>query len=119
MLVYDVTKLSSYQTLQRWVRELKHIGPENVLLTICGNKSDLTEERSVLAEDAAAYAESIGAVYVEASAKTGENVMQIFESIATRVSKEDRFIRPPDAAVRNDTLDLSARRKFLGTSCCY
>ena len=119
LLVYDVTKLHSYQTLQRWVRELKHTGPENVLLTIVGNKSDLDQERTVLQEDAQAYAESIGAVYLEASAKTGENVLQIFESIALRVSQEDRFIRPPEETMRNDVLDLSsARQSFMGTSCC-
>ena len=118
LLVYDVTKLHSYQTLQRWVRELKHTGPENVLLTIVGNKCDLEQERTVLKEDAEAYAESIGAVYLEASAKTGENVLQIFESIASRVSQEDRFVRPPDEAMRNDVLDLSSRRSYMGTNCC-
>lgn len=120
LLVYDVTKLHSYQTLQRWVRELQHGSgaPENVLLTIVGNKYDLAEERTVLRQDAQAYAESIGAVYMEASAKTGENVLSIFESIALRVSQQDRFLRPPDAL--NDVLDLSARRsRYLGTSCCY
>ena len=69
-------------------------------------------------EDAEAYAESIGAVYMEASAKTGENVLQIFESIAHRVSQEDRFIRPPDDSA-GDALDLSVRGKYSGTSCCY
>ena len=119
LLVYDVTKLHSYQTLQRWVRELQHGGPENVLLTIVGNKCDLAAERTVLQQDAAAYAESIGAVYMEASAKTGENVVSIFESIALRVSQQDRFLRPPDNET-NDILDLSARRpRYLGTSCCY
>lgn len=120
LLVYDVTKLSSYQTLQRWVRELKHVGPENVLLTICGNKSDLEQSRSVLEEDAVAYAESIEAEYFEASAKTGDNVVQIFESIAARVSQEDRFIRPADPAVDNNTLDLLGRQRFFtANSCCY
>jgi small GTP-binding protein len=117
LLVYDVTKIHSYQTLQRWVRELKHIGPENVLLTVCGNKADLHQERTVSEADARAYAESIGAVYMEVSAKTGENVTAVFESIAVRVSQEERFIRPPDVPM-NDSLDLSARRR-LTTSCCY
>ena len=119
LLVYDVTKLHSYQTLQRWVRELKHTGPENVLLTIVGNKSDLTQERTVSREDAEAYAESIGAVYMEVSAKTGENVKEVFDDIAVRVSQEERFIRPPDDHLRSDSLDLYARRRYMGTSCCY
>lgn len=119
LLVYDVTKLHSYQTLQRWVRELKHTGPEHVLLTIVGNKSDLSTERTVSREDAEVYAESIGAVYMEVSAKTGDNVRAVFDDIAVRVSQEERFIRPPDENLGRDTLDLSARRAFLGTSCCY
>eukprot|EP00977_Amphora_coffeiformis_P012986 scaffold3330_cov164-Amphora_coffeaeformis.AAC.18 len=118
LLVYDITKLHSYQTLQRWVRELKHTGPENVLLTIVGNKSDLSQDRTVLREDAEAYAESIGAVYMEVSAKTGENVAEVFDNIAIRVSQEERFIRPPDDTL-SDSLNLSARRRYMGTSCCY
>ena len=119
LLVYDITKLHSYQTLQRWVRELKHTGPENVLLTIVGNKSDLSQERTVSLEDAAAYAESIGAVYMEVSAKTGENVTEVFDDIAMRVSQEERFIRPPDDTLGSDSLDLSARRRYMGSSCCF
>jgi len=119
LLVYDITKLHSYQTLQRWVRELKHTGPENVLLTIVGNKADLNQERTVSREDAEAYAESIGAVYMEVSAKTGENMTEVFDNIATRVSQEDRFIRPPDGTLPTDSLDLSARQRYIGTSCCY
>lgn len=117
LLVFDLTKIQSFQTMQRWVRELQHVGPENVLLTIVANKSDLCEERTISRDDAEAYAQSIGATYFEVSAKTGASVMETFESIALRVSQEDRFVRPPDNT-ENGTLDLSARRNAFGTSCC-
>jgi small GTP-binding protein len=119
LLVFDVTKLQSFQTMQRWVRELKHVGPENVLLTVVANKSDLFEERRILREDAEAYAQSIGASYFEVSAKTGDSIQDVFHCIALRVSQDDRFIRPPDSdGTRNGTLDLSARRTFINTKCC-
>lgn len=45
IIVYDITRASSFQTLKSWVRELQTLGPENIVIAICGNKSDLEDKR--------------------------------------------------------------------------
>lgn len=45
IVVYDITRASSFRTLQNWVRELQQLGPENIILAVCGNKSDLVDKR--------------------------------------------------------------------------
>jgi hypothetical protein len=47
--VYDITKRKTFETLQQWVAELKAQGPENIIIAIAGNKSDLETERQVQA----------------------------------------------------------------------
>lgn len=45
IIVYDITRASSFQTLKNWVRELQQLGPENIVIAVCGNKSDLEDKR--------------------------------------------------------------------------
>ena len=45
IIVYDITRQSSFQTLKAWVRELQQLGPENIVIAVCGNKSDLEDKR--------------------------------------------------------------------------
>lgn len=35
----------SLATLKNWVRELKQLGPDNIVIAIAGNKSDLADKR--------------------------------------------------------------------------
>eukprot|EP00591_Stephanopyxis_turris_P011682 CAMPEP_0195507880 /NCGR_PEP_ID=MMETSP0794_2-20130614/1236_1 /TAXON_ID=515487 /ORGANISM="Stephanopyxis turris, Strain CCMP 815" /LENGTH=220 /DNA_ID=CAMNT_0040634705 /DNA_START=60 /DNA_END=719 /DNA_ORIENTATION=+ len=84
-LVYDICKDATYETLQRWTEELKSNGPPNIVLVVCGNKSDLSEYRQVDFDMAKKYADSIGAIFLETSAKADKNVQEIFYEVAKKV----------------------------------
>ena len=75
--VYDITKRKTFETLQQWVAELRTQGPENIVITLAGNKCDLEGERQVPLDEATAYANSIGATFFETSAKTKANVEEV------------------------------------------
>ena len=47
ILVYDMTKKSSFEKLQKWVDELKERGPDGIVLCVAANKCDLEEGREV------------------------------------------------------------------------
>uniref|UniRef100_A0A8C6U2H1 RAB31, member RAS oncogene family n=1 Tax=Neogobius melanostomus TaxID=47308 RepID=A0A8C6U2H1_9GOBI len=47
VIVYDITKLDSFQTLKKWVKELKEHGPEDIVVAIAGNKNDLGDIREI------------------------------------------------------------------------
>jgi len=85
ILVYDITKPGSFAALQDWVQELKQNGPPNLVLAVCGNKCDLNEDRLIGTRTGENYADSVGALYAETSAKGGDNVEQMFLDIAKRV----------------------------------
>ncbi len=79
VLVYDVTEPQSLVDLTRWREEVLTAVQEQPFLVI-GNKIDL--ERVVPTEEGRAFAESIGAPYVETSALTGDGVPTLFETLA-------------------------------------
>lgn len=58
VIVYDITSAQSFQTLKNWVRELQQLGPENIVIAVCGNKSDL-EEKRVRASFAAVFLRTV------------------------------------------------------------
>ena len=58
------------------------MGPDNIVIAIAGNKSDLEEKREVPASQARAYAEEIGALFIETSAKEDTNVSDLFIQIS-------------------------------------
>lgn len=45
ILVYDITRSSTFKTLQNWVEELKSKGPKDIAIAIAGNKADLEDSR--------------------------------------------------------------------------
>ena len=86
IIVYDITKSSSFQTLKNWVRELQQLGPENIVLAVCGNKADQEAERQVSKEEASAYAQEIGAIFAETSAKANpKSVQEVFMDLSRRL----------------------------------
>ncbi|KAK7807918.1 hypothetical protein U0070_000881 [Myodes glareolus] len=94
VIVYDITKQDSFHTLKKWVKELKEHGPENIVMAIAGNKCDLSDIRHIVShcirevplKDAKEYAESIGAIVVETSAKNAINIEELFQGITLCIS---------------------------------
>eukprot|EP00164_Ancoracysta_twista_P002042 GFYU01002690.1.p1 GENE.GFYU01002690.1~~GFYU01002690.1.p1 ORF type:complete len:204 (-),score=42.57 GFYU01002690.1:416-1027(-) len=84
IVVYDISRAASFKTLQNWVKELKQMGPSNILIAIAGNKSDL-EEREVESEEAKAYADSIDALFTETSAKNDVGVHDLFVALSRKL----------------------------------
>ncbi|MBN3279816.1 RB22A protein, partial [Polyodon spathula] len=82
IIVYDITKEESFQTLKNWVKELRQHGPPNIVVAVAGNKCDIADAREVLEKDAKDYADSIHAIFVETSAKNGININELFLEIS-------------------------------------
>ena len=83
LLVYDITRLESFENLKNiWYQELKENGEQNPIIAIVGNKSDLYEEEEIVKEeDARNYAKEIGALFNLVSAKNGLGIENLFKDI--------------------------------------
>ncbi|XP_046277371.1 ras-related protein Rab-31 isoform X3 [Marmota monax] len=113
VIVYDITKQDSFHTLKKWVKELKEHGPERIVVAIAGNKCDLSDIREVPLKDAKEYAESIGAIVVETSAKNAINIEELFQGISRQI--------PPLEPHKNGNIDCIKVANLSsqgGRRCC-
>jgi GTPase SAR1 family protein len=69
VLAFDLTSQESYVAVKDWVKELHGNVDSELVVAIAGNKVDMADERQVETKVASEYAKSIGALYVETSAK--------------------------------------------------
>ncbi len=82
ILVYDVTDANSFKSLPRWISEHTAHGGTPCIVVLCANKIDEpASARTVSEAEGKKYAQANGFTYLETSAKTGQNVEQIFEAI--------------------------------------
>ena len=85
IMVYDVTRKDSFEELQNyWAKQIKESSPENIILVIAANKSDLIEYETVDEGEARDFAKEISAIFISTSAKNSEGINNLFEEIAKK-----------------------------------
>ncbi|RYC56749.1 hypothetical protein CHU98_g9460 [Xylaria longipes] len=97
VVVYDITQSASLDKAKAWVKELQRQANENIIIALAGNKLDLVNEqpdkRAVPTAEAEAYANEAGLLFFETSAKTAENVQELFTAIARKLPLD--LVGPP------------------------
>ncbi|TPX35124.1 hypothetical protein SmJEL517_g02438 [Synchytrium microbalum] len=89
IVAYDITKPASLDKAKSWVKELQRQANPNIVIALVGNKLDLeSTSRAIPTEEAQSYASEAGLLFAEASAKTGDNVMEVFTDIAKKIPLE-------------------------------
>ncbi|TMS10349.1 Ras-related protein Rab-25 [Larimichthys crocea] len=84
LLVYDITKHLTYDSVDRWLKELYDHADPHIVVMLVGNKTDLESERSVPTEEAQGFAEKNGLLFLETSALESTNVEAAFNKRPSR-----------------------------------
>ena len=87
LLLYDVTKTNSFENIREWIRDIREEVYEKTIIFLIGNKIDKKEERKIQTEQGAKLAEEFNLPFFEASAKSGENVDEIFKALYKKISE--------------------------------
>jgi len=98
LMVYDVTRRSTYNHLSSWLTDARNLTNPNTVIFLIGNKCDLEAQRDVTFEEAKQFAEENGLMFVEASAKTGDGVEEAFLETARKIYQN----------IQDGSLDLNA-----------
>ena len=110
LLVYDITRRSTFDAVTSWLADLRQIAEEGIVVVLVGNKSDLASDslvapanghangsaatgdldkpnkRAVLKSEALEWCAANNVPYfVETSAKSGEGVERAFLEVAERI----------------------------------
>ncbi|XP_027342758.1 ras-related protein RHN1-like isoform X2 [Abrus precatorius] len=112
IVVYDISSIDTFVRAKKWVQELQRHGNQKAVMALVANKSDLEPKREVEAEEGERFAQENGMFYMEASAKTAENVNELFYEIAKRLSRA--FPPKPTGMNLNSEIQDGGRKFF----CC-
>lgn len=92
LLVFDITRPSTFASVTQWLQDLRQIAEEGIVVVLVGNKLDLavengdTNQTRVTRQEAEEWCRKNNVVrYVETSAKSGEGVEQAFLEVAERI----------------------------------
>lgn len=82
ILVYDITRSSSFSNVNNWWQTCVKYALSSVPRILIGNKIDLSNERKIIIPMAEHLSQKINAEFYETSASTGENVKAVFQKMA-------------------------------------
>ena len=130
ILVYSINSRNSFDNLGVWLNEIRTKGNPDVKIFLVGNKIDLENERVISTTEGQQFYESQKLnLFIETSAKNGNNIQELFQKAAIllyqehasykdRASRVDNTIRLPFPGDENqnpmDNDDEVKRKK----KCC-
>lgn len=87
LLVYDISRSSTFDNVERWLKELRDHADSNIVIMLVGNKSDLSHKRQVETETALEYATKNKLAFIETSAMESVGVDDGFTRIVAEIYK--------------------------------
>ena len=125
ILCYDITRPETFAHVQQWLNEIEMYAPgggKNVVKLLVGNKSDLVNDRAVSTKEGEALAKGIkgGMLFLEASAKTQENVKAVFEEVVAKILESPGLTSGTSPAARGGSvrLDVKPPTEAASGGCC-
>lgn len=110
IIVYDITQKDSFYGAKSWINEVKKRASHCKIILV-GNKKDLEKNRDINLSEVEDLVSSNSIEHLLVSAKTGENINNIFEVICS--------LLPDEVEVKDDQINnIVIRQKSLKSNCC-
>ena len=93
IIVYDITKYITFENVNEWMQQVREQVNINTVITVVGNKLDLEHLREVTCEDIVEFSKKYNIKVFEVSAKTGDNIADIFTYLSIEICK---LVTTPD-----------------------
>ena len=125
IITYAINNRSSFEHTENWQNELKNQSNPKVRVFLVGNKADLEEERTVNIEEGEKFKEEKKLdIFMETSAKTGQNAKNILLEAAKILYKD--YLKAKENLGEDDSYDdkkgdILERKKpenKTGKKCC-
>ena len=113
ILTYDVTDSNSFKNIRNWIKQIEANAQTNVCKVLVGNKCD-KPDRQVTEDEGRKLAESFNMSFFEASAKTNQNVNEVFNFLTTEILKTNAG----NAQTQGEKLKKGGDSKDGKKGCC-
>lgn len=117
MLLYDCTNESSFLNVRQWMDAIDNITAQKIPVMIVANKTDLRELYQLQGKDCVQYedgvklAKNFGAMFMEASAKSGKNIFETITELTRSMSINE------DLQINSSVISLNEGSKKNGRCC--
>ncbi|KAL0667151.1 hypothetical protein Bca4012_029855 [Brassica carinata] len=128
LVVYEISRRTTFESVGRWLDELKTHSDTTVARMLVGNKCDLESMRAVSVEEGKALSETQGLFFMERSALDSTNVKTAFEmvirDIYTNISRKQLNLDTYKTQLSsNNRVNLvkdenKGSNQVFGLSCC-
>lgn len=114
VLIYDVTDARTFENVENWFQTVTQHANEDAQIFLVGNKSDDEENRQVSREQGQQLASKLDIPFLEASAKTNENVEAIFYELAGIIQEKHVEVE----TTHGSGIDVSQNGGGMKSNCC-
>jgi len=112
VLAYDCTSRESFANVTNWAAQFEHCTNPHTVKVLISNKNDC-ENKEVSKEEGLKLARDMEIGFFETSAKTGENVEEVFEHLAREIRDKEVYKHINESGINLDTSFASQKKK-----CC-
>ena len=113
ILMYDVTDQKSFDSIKKWLEQIKEEAPNKVSVLLVANKIDI-EKRIITKEDGENIAKSYDLDIYESSAKDNINVSEAFEDLAEKINAKYKIMKERGKKLEENVPDMTKNKK----KCC-
>ncbi|CAX39704.1 Ras-related protein Sec4 [Candida dubliniensis CD36] len=120
VLIYDVTDSRSFENVENWFQTVTQHANEDAQIFLVGNKCDDEVNRQVSKEQGQELAAKLNVPFLEASAKSNENVDSIFYELASIIQEKhvEENIGGVGGAGGAGGIDVSQNNSGAKNNCC-
>ncbi|CAF1324403.1 unnamed protein product [Rotaria magnacalcarata] len=104
ILVFDITDEDSFNRVKDWVKQLRRVLGDDVVLCIVANKMDLEKDRHISMQTAEEYARAVNAKLYNTSAKLNKGIEELFSDLTQRMLE-----KTPSTPNISDTSGVNGR----------
>ena len=113
ILMYDVTDQKSFDSIKKWLEQIKEEAPNKVSVLLVANKIDI-EKRIITKEDGENIAKSYDLDIYESSAKDNINVSEAFEDLAEKINAKYKIMKERGKKLEENVPEITKSKK----KCC-
>ena len=123
IVVFSLENSDSFYKVDKWIEEIQENNSDDSFLVLIGNKSDITQPRIVPRETIEDYCKKNKIEnYFETSAKTGENVHELFKTVVRKLFIQFAMpIRDDNTETKNEEKDTvsSFKKNIFSQNTAY